>query len=144
MGEYYEVKEVGLKGIGCVALKEIKPGTMILQEKPQLFLSTGDLSIHNLVISFQQMSEFENEEYLKLHNRFTNFEGLNDEDKGKVNGWKQDLEENMKGCTEGQKEAILDIIGIYLTNTFDNGVGIGKYHNYKYGQMKPSFGLFMK
>jgi len=123
MAECYEIKDVSGKDQGCVALREIKPGTMILQEKPQMFLPAGELSIHNLVISFKEMTDFEDEEFLKLHNRFTNFEELTDLDKAKVNDWKHDLEENMK-CNKEEGEAILDVIGIYITNCFDNGVGI--------------------
>ena len=55
MSEYYEVKEIEGKGMGCVALKEIKLGTMILQEKPQLKLKSGSWSFQDLLIAFQQM-----------------------------------------------------------------------------------------
>ena len=55
MSEYYEVKEIEGKGMGCVALKEIKLGTMILQEKPQLKLKSGSWSFQDLMIAFQQM-----------------------------------------------------------------------------------------
>ena len=55
MSEYYEVKEIEGKGMGCVALKEIKLGTMILQEKPQLKLKSGSWSFQDLMVAFQQM-----------------------------------------------------------------------------------------
>ena len=55
MSEYYQVKEIEGKGTGCVALKEIKPGIMILQEKPQLKLKCGNWSFRDLAIAFKQM-----------------------------------------------------------------------------------------
>ena len=58
MSEYYQVKEIEGKGTGCVALKEIKPGIMILQEKPQLKLKCGNWSFRDLAIAFKQMVKF--------------------------------------------------------------------------------------
>ena len=58
MSEYYQVKEIEGKGTGCVALKEIKPGIMILQEKPQLKLKCGNWSFRDLAIAFKQMVWF--------------------------------------------------------------------------------------
>ena len=58
MSEYYEVKSIPGKGMGCVALKEIKLGTMILQEKPQLKLKSGSWSFQDLMIAFTQLVEF--------------------------------------------------------------------------------------
>ena len=55
MSEYYQVKEIEGKGTGCVALKEIKPGIMILQEKPQLKLKCGNWSFRDLAVAFKQM-----------------------------------------------------------------------------------------
>ena len=55
MSEYYQVKQIEGKGTGCVALKEIKPGIMILQEKPQLKLKCGNWSFRDLAIAFKQM-----------------------------------------------------------------------------------------
>ena len=124
MAEYYEVKHINGKGMGCIALREIKPGTMILQEKPQLLLPAGNWSIRDLAMSFKKLSDSEDDEFLNLHNRFENFEELSDQDKIKVNKWKQDLEENMKSLNEERRKVIIHIIGIYVTNCFDNGVGI--------------------
>ena len=124
MNEYYQVKLIEGKGMGCFALKEIKIGTMILQEKPQLLLPSGNWSIRDLATSFKQMTDDEDDEYLKLYNRFENINHLNDQDKAKVNKWKQDLGENLVSFDEERLKIILNIIGIYVTNCFENGVGI--------------------
>ena len=36
MSELYQVKEIEGKGVGCVATRDIKSGTLILSETPQL------------------------------------------------------------------------------------------------------------
>jgi len=124
MSEYYQVKEIEGKGTGCVALKEIKPGIMILQEKPQLKLKCGNWSFRDLAIAFKQMSDDEDDEYLNLYNRFENFEALNERDQAKINEWTQGLKENLVSFNEERRKAILKIIGIYATNCFENGVCI--------------------
>jgi len=131
MSEYYEVKKIEGKGMGCVALKEIKLGTMILQEKPQLKLKSGSWSFQDLMIAFQQMGDNE-EEYLNLSNRFENFDDLiqfilcqSDQKKSKsLNKWTKGLKENLAKFNSEHREAILKIIGIYYTNCFDDGVVI--------------------
>ena len=40
MSEYYEVKKIEGKGMGCVATKKIKPGTIILSQKRDV-IATG-------------------------------------------------------------------------------------------------------
>ena len=55
ISEFYKVVEIEGKGMGCVALKEIKLGTMILQEKPQLKLKSGSWSFQDLMIAFKQL-----------------------------------------------------------------------------------------
>ena len=54
--------------MGCVALKEIKLGTMILQEKPQLKLKSGSWSFQDLMIAFQQMVKVHSIQILTLGN----------------------------------------------------------------------------
>ena len=36
MSEFYQVVEIDGKGLGCVATKDIKRGTLILKEKAQI------------------------------------------------------------------------------------------------------------
>ena len=37
MSDFYEVMQIEGKGLGCVATKDIKRGTLILREKAQIF-----------------------------------------------------------------------------------------------------------
>ena len=61
------------KGIGYVALKNIKIGTLILDEKPQIFTEgTAPESkfFKSLSESFKNLQLDDQEKYLKLYNRF--------------------------------------------------------------------------
>ena len=65
----------------CVAMKNIKRGTLILCEKPQCIAMGQPWTkewIQTVVSSFNQMNIANQEKYLKLHNRFSDFEALND------------------------------------------------------------------
>ena len=68
--------------MGCIANKNIKRGTLISQEKPQCTAfgsQTWDSEwIKSVVSSFNEMSNSDQENYLKLHNRFSDVESLND------------------------------------------------------------------
>ena len=108
----YKVVKINGKGLGCVALKDIEIGTLILKEKLQCFgdfLDSLSLTLpenwsrnnlpfdstgwNSVIRSFEQMKKSDQDEYLKLHNAF-NGQGLS------------------------------DVIGIYKTNAMARGVGI--------------------
>ena len=55
MDTIYKIEHIEGKNLGCVALIEIKKGTLILQEKPQLKLKCGNWSFRDLAIAFKQM-----------------------------------------------------------------------------------------
>merc|ERR1711874_589364 len=109
------------KGLGLVATKFIKSGTLILKEKPQMpYVDNPQLWPDSLkdyckkVMSlFNQMSESDQEEFQKLH--------INHENES-VKMIRHFL---MKIETDQDKtEKILKIVVIYLTNTFDGGLCI--------------------
>ena len=77
--QLYEVVEVVGKNLGCVALKDIKKGTLILKEKPQFSdieasesdtIWSQELFMH-LLKNFKNMNQSDREEYLKLSSRHT-------------------------------------------------------------------------
>jgi len=91
MTQLFEIKEIEGKGLGWVATKNIKRGTVIFTEKPQLALNccsekqmeSGNREIefsHDLIekvmLAFDQMSVSDQEEYLMLYNKFENLESL--------------------------------------------------------------------
>ena len=74
--QIYEVVEVEGKNLGCVALKDVKKGTLIIKEKPQFSdieasesdkIWSGELFMR-LLQNFQKMNPTDRAEYLKLSN----------------------------------------------------------------------------
>ena len=134
----YKVVEIQNKGKGCVALEDIKKGKLILEERPQIVAAShgkysdwfDDLDLFSIIEGFGYMNKIEKEEYLKLHNKFTDSVRVPDE--LMLLGYKDiqsKIEKNPSGFVgefihEQGYQGFIDVIGIYLTNTFDNGVGI--------------------
>ena len=92
----YKVVKIDGKGLGCVALKDIEIGTLILKEKPQCL----GLTPESVIQSFERMSKKDQEEYLKLHNNYA--------DRQVELKWRK----------------LSNVFGIYKTNSFPNGLGI--------------------
>ena len=120
MSSLYKVTEIEGKGLGCVAISDIKKGSLILNENPQICADIEDGRgsskwIKSLLKSFYQMSKTDQLQYLKLHNKFNNSSvGKIIEDfKFKIGKIEQDPE---------KAEEILKILGIYSTNIFQGGV----------------------
>ena len=73
MSELYKILEVTGKGLGAIATKDIKKGTLILKENRQLVAKSNvpntstDEYVRNIIRGFNQMSQLDQEEYLKLH-----------------------------------------------------------------------------
>ena len=128
MNDLYKVVHIEGKNLGCVALKDIKSGTLILQEKSQCVVKPGKYDtetlgptrLKNLLDSFKQMVKSDQEEYLKLYNRFSVENGHKKEEQSHRKKW-------LQSCTDFDNEDIetfLKIDGIYVTNGFEMGVGI--------------------
>ena len=130
MSSLYKVTEIEGKGLGCVAISDIKKGSLILMENPQLCFVTEErkgssMWIKSLLKSFYEMSKAHQHEYMTLHNKFNNLQFLQSmsEDiqysegmevlKLEVGKFEQDPE---------KAEEILKIVGIYFANTFGSYV----------------------
>ena len=79
MSSLYKVTEIEGKGLGCVAISDIKKGSLILMEKPQLCVETKErkwssMMIKSLLKSFDKMSKADQNEYMTLHNKVNNFQ----------------------------------------------------------------------
>ena len=127
---YSEVNVSG-KGIGCIANKEIKKGSLVLRESPQLLIPEHDnptfqgavQHAENVVKVFMGMSKEDQESYLKLHNKFN----------GDTTTWSEGLTRGFKGkmlvtseltVSTMAKEKALEVWAIHSTNGFHNGVCI--------------------
>ena len=73
--EMYKVLPIEGKGLGVVATKFIKKGTLILNEKPQISLENDpeiplEIHIRQVISCFYEMSESDQSEYMKLYDKF--------------------------------------------------------------------------
>ena len=58
--------------MGCIAMKDVKKGTLILQEKPQCYAKSTtwrNIDFEGLIGTFQKLSPSEQNEYLQLYDR---------------------------------------------------------------------------
>ena len=80
MTEFYEVKQVEGKGLGCVALRDIKKGTTILKETPQMRISSGPSQLWEFIRevseAFNKMNKNDQKEYLNLHDKYADLSSL--------------------------------------------------------------------
>ena len=126
---YHVVKIDEEKGLGCVALNDIKKGTLILQEKPQCFQSANDLSdeglikVKGLIKAYNGMNKDDQEEYLKLHNKFKNLDFLCNEDRKHLKDQRKYLQEFLF-MSPDQIDWFQKIYGIYNSNAFEMGLGL--------------------
>ena len=107
------------KNFGCVASKDIQKGTIILQEKPQCIANWSGSRLkkfENVIEAFNKMSKSDQEEYLKLYNKFTESQTLN----GEIKDW---LKNNHHDISNAKAS---NIVGIYVSNFYEMGVGISK------------------
>ena len=126
----YGVEEVEGRGRGCVATKRIKPGTLVLKEKPQLLLAPSlQFSLHSLedfaasisllTEAFVIMSEEDKSDFLDLANMFS-------VDHSQWSNCAVKFMNLLKQCPKTNKDigfaAVEQIAQIYKTNAFPNGV----------------------
>ena len=136
MSSLYKVTKIEGKGLGCVAISDIKKGSLILKENPQLYVESEEIKwssgwIKSLMTSFNEMIETDQHEYMKLHNKFNNFQNFHNTDF--IRNCKEindTIIEDVKleiGKIEQNPESaeeILKIFGIYCTNSFEDGISI--------------------
>ena len=126
---YKEEKVVG-KGLGCIATKSIKRGSLVLREAPQLvhpeitndgssFLKREDYEA--CIKAFLEMSKEDKENYLKLHNKF----------KSDQSNWSSVTKQQSVALLKLTQEMPLpnisqmrafEVVAIKITNGFHNGV----------------------
>ena len=114
MANLYKVIEIQGKGFGCVATQDIPKGTLILAEKPQIVLALSGNLRKNVCSGFFAMSKEDQQEYLKLANSFKEENDLNVPMKQKLEVFKK----------FGLSGRMLEIMEIYDTNCFSEGLGI--------------------
>ena len=127
MAELYQVLPVEGKGLGIVASKSIKRGSLILKEQPQMPPVSLELDLKGrfkqVVSFFEKMSQTDQIEYLKLYNKFDSEYAKNDaKQSSDLRMFKTDATEIASDPELAEK--MLKIVCIYLTNQFEEGVRI--------------------
>ena len=138
MTQVFEVKKIDGKGLGWVANKDIKRGSVIFSENPQLELSLEQKDAKSMEInfnpnwvekvmsSFNRMNKTDQDEYMKLSNSFDNIQFLIPQHRMIL----QKEIENRKTVISSKEpdknkvEEILKILDICETNSYPQGVYI--------------------
>ena len=76
----FKIDKIDGKGYGWIALRDIKAGTLIYNEKPQFVVAEGGNAL-DLMRSFYAMTENDQKEFLKLHNKYSDLNSLPDSEK---------------------------------------------------------------
>jgi len=135
MTQLFEIQTIEGKGVGFVATKEIKRGTVIFTESPQLDLALEEkgkiydvefnpILLEKVMSSFNRMKKTDQEDYLKLHNNFDHIHSLPPQ---KYSLLKTELEMrrlslNSIEANKEKAEEMIKIFNIYGSNAFLNGV----------------------
>ena len=138
MSSVYKVTEIKRKGLGCVAIADIKKGSLILNENSQMRFDQGEEIewsfkwIKNLLKSFNQMSKTDQLEYMKLYSKFNDIQNFENVFPSTLiqNSCKEFIDKNLDNLkleigkieqnTEKAKE-IFKICCIYSSNSFVDG-----------------------
>ena len=123
----YQEERLPGKGISCIATKDIKKGSLVLRESPQLFLTDQmvedlDNLEKNVIESFLGMSRENRKKYMRLHNIYRKRENWSEEMKNDLQERAAKLAKNEMVVSNLSMEKALKVWGIYKTNTFTNGV----------------------
>ena len=127
----YRVESVEGKGIGCIAVQDVKKGSIVLRESPQLLtqfcygkitITQENLQLTKVIIKgFMAMSREDQEEYMKLCNKY-------DED---ITKWSERMRLEHQSVVQAannmtlegiSKEKATKVWAIFDTNHFPNGV----------------------
>ena len=122
----YKVDNIQGKGLGWIALQDIKVGTLICKEKPQFIPQKVPQIFSELPVlmdTLLSMHEMDQKEFLNLSNSFLDLNSLNDE----MKEYYFDLEKFVQSqqLSDDNKNLMLKIICIHQTNSFGGVAGCG-------------------
>ena len=119
MENLYKVVKIEGKGFTSIAVQDIEIGTLILREKFQCVPSLSS-SRATIIESFLAMSKKNQEEFLKLWNKFSHSDSLGEELKYDYLDWKRSAQ-RYSAQFKIDSNFILNIFCIYHTNAFSDG-----------------------
>ena len=116
----YKVDNIQGKGLGWIALEDIKVGTLICKEKLQ-FVYKEPFKIWNLMEAFSSMSKNDQQKFLELSNVFLDLDSLPDDRKRRYFDWKNTAESQ---CNY-DSDLVLKIMSIHSSNGFNGYDAVG-------------------
>ena len=136
--EYYYLMEMPGKGFGAIAKKEIKIGTLILKERPQIFDNGSQIHlkgnewlekgipdwIKSVLASYDQMRKMDQEEFLKLDNKIQKHDLSAEKGYDKIHKALKTVIGQMFQGAEYDQAKILSIAEIFCSNLWHGERGI--------------------
>ena len=123
MESLFKIVPIEGKGVGWVALQDIKIGTLILKEKCQLEPKIQN-DLWSLIESFFFMTKFDQEDFLRLSNPFKDLPDLIKTRKEGYGNWMAFANHYSIQKPEVDRELVLKIICIFESNKFIDSVAI--------------------
>ena len=124
MESLYKIDKIDGKGMGWIALQDIKSGTLICKEKPQFvrqdFAKNFGRNWTEMMIDFagfRKMSKNDQDEFLNLSNAFSDPDSISEEMKKRYFYWKNkaEIECDSNICSPKiDANLMLKIRGIYI------------------------------
>ena len=136
--EYYYLMEIPGKGFGAIAKKDIKIGTLILKERPQIFDDGSQIHlkgnewlekgipdwIKSVMASYDQMRKMDQEEFLKLDNKIQKHDLSAEKGYDKIHKALKAVIGQMFQGAEYDQVKILSIAEIFCSNLWHGKRGI--------------------
>ena len=133
MEDLFKIEKIDGKGLGWIALRDIKAGTLICKEKssfvtnfpsPRIPWEEQGIPFSHLfpmvMDAFFAMSKNARKEFLELHNAYLDLNSFPNDVKKRFLNLKQQIQ-----CqNQYDHDLLLKIIGIYQTNMFENCIGV--------------------
>ena len=123
--------------MGCIALEDIDPGTLIVKEKIKCFskMKFSDVDVKrdansiskflcSMLDSFFAMEKNDQDEFFTLHNQYSDPTSISDKDQFKYSYWKKFAEASEEKYPCLHADCVLKVIGIFFSNSLSVGVGI--------------------
>ena len=116
--DLYKVVPIEGKGFGCVALKDIKKGTLIVKEKSPIVVKIDNSKLvmrRRMLESFFSMTKEDQEEFLTLNKICGSRTELSNEE---IQNGHIIIKEFVKTHPDADQEKLIDIVCIFSSNMF--------------------------
>ena len=118
MEDLFKIEKIDGKGLGWIALRDIKAGTLIYKEKDKNLPNPQDIDAYpphfeaSLMSAFFALSKNDQKEFLERKNKYLDLNSLPDYSKK----WFFDLKQKIQCLNRSDGELLLKIICIHVSN----------------------------